>query len=133
MVEQKGKAMIDDQTLRKIFRFAAVCSWITLTVLSLVPGRMRPHTGASGNIEHMMAYILAALVTRIAFRDIQTRWQFAVFSAAAASFEICQIWIPGRSAGVDNWAASTAGVLVGLLVAQAVVHQLPWLRWQGLS
>ena len=112
--------------IRGVFRVAAVCSWATLAVLSLVPGSARPHTGASGNTEHLMAYILAALVTRIAFGHVQTRWQLAGFSAAAAAFEVCQIWIPGRSAGVENWAASTGGALIGLLVARAVAHRLPW-------
>ena len=89
----------------------------------LVPGSDRPHTGASGNVEHVMAYVLAAAVTRLAFPHVQSRWQIIAFSAASAVFEICQIWIPGRSAGIDNWLASSSGAVVGVVLVRAVLHE----------
>ncbi len=109
--------------LKEVLRFAAVSSWTGIAVLSLVPGRDRPHTGASGNVEHVMAYVLAAAVTRLAFPHVQSRWQIIAFSAASAVFEICQIWIPGRSAGIDNWLASSSGAVVGVVLVRAVLHE----------
>ena len=115
---------LGDLFLQRAVRLAAICSWIMLTVLSLLPGSDRPHTGLSGNAEHMMAYLLAALVTRLAFRQAESRWQLIAFSAAAAFFEVCQIWIPGRHAGIDNWAASSAAALIGIVTARIVCHHI---------
>jgi len=103
---------------------AAACSWILLTILSVVPGRHRPHTGASGNIEHIVAYLLAALVTKLAFPRLSGLRQIIAFSSASAFFEFCQIWIQGRSPGLDNWAASTFGAAIGILLAQAFVARV---------
>lgn len=106
-------------------RVLAALSWTTLTVLSLLPGSERPHTGASGNTEHFVAYALAALVTRLAFQNSKSRYQLLAFSLSAAAFEICQIYIPGRSPGIDNWAASTAGALFGVLLGRLLAHRSP--------
>ncbi len=116
------KRLMVDRRVTAVVTVAAVCSWLTLTIISLVPGSERPHTGMSGNAEHMLAYFLASLVTRLAFRHTASRWQLVAFSAASALFEVCQIWIPGRHAGVDNWAASSAGALLGILLARVIAH-----------
>jgi len=102
----------------------ATCSWILLTILSVVPARHRPHTGVSGNIEHIIAYVLAALVTKLAFSRLSSLKQIVAFSSASAFFEFCQIWIPGRSPGIDNWAASTFGAAIGILLAQAFLARV---------
>ncbi|MCW6513030.1 hypothetical protein [Lichenifustis flavocetrariae] len=52
---------------------AAVCSWVILTVLSLVQGHDRPHKGALGNREHAMAYFLSALVTCLGIQHTKSR------------------------------------------------------------
>lgn len=108
-------------------RAAAACTWIVLTVLSLLPGEDRPHTGYSGNVEHVVAYAGAALITRLAFGRLWAGWPLLAFSSAAACFEIAQRSIPGRSPGVDNWAASSAGAVLGLVAARVLVRALG--RW----
>jgi VanZ like family len=107
---------------QEALRIAAGCSWITLAMLSLVPGRDRPHLGISANFEHLLAYALAGFVTRLVLRRTASRWQFLAFSGAAAFFEVCQIWIPGRAAGFDNWAASSVGALIGIVLARRRAH-----------
>ncbi len=104
------------------FRIAAAVACVLLTVLSLLPGSERPHTGASGNVEHVIAYALCGLVTRLGFADRKSRHQLLLFSVAAGFFELCQIWTPGRSAGVDNWLASAAGALLGIGVGRFYCH-----------
>lgn len=118
-----------------VLRLAAVASWIALIALSLLPGGYRPHTGASGNVEHALAYGLSAFVTRMAYRRTPSRFQLFVFAIASALFEILQIWIPGRTAAVENWAASAVGALAGLVAARTLAHRLrgdrsqfAWLR-----
>ncbi len=103
---------------------ASIAAWPTIAVLSLVPGEDRPNTGMPGRIEHALAYAIAAFVTRLAFRRIASRWQALAFSVAAGLFEIGQIWVPGRNATVGDWAASTAGAVVGVIVARAIAHLL---------
>ena len=70
--------LLSNSRVQTLCRIAAACSWLTLAVLSLVSGSERPHTGMSGNIEHMMAYFLAFLVTRLAWRRTASRWQLDV-------------------------------------------------------
>lgn len=102
---------------------AAAVSWVVLTVLSLLPGSSRPHTGYSGNLEHLVAYALSAGATRLCPFGVPSRMQLLGYSLASALFEVAQIWIPGRLAGVDNWIASTAGALAGILAARLYAHR----------
>lgn len=101
---------------------ASMAGWLGITVLSLLPGRDRPHTGFPGDSEHALAYAIVAALTRLCLFGLPTRTQLAGFSGAAALFEIAQIWIPGRTAGVDNWLASTLGAAAGLLLARTLAH-----------
>jgi hypothetical protein len=101
-------------------RPAAFLAVGVILVLSLVPGGMRPHTGATGNLEHAVAYALTALVAGIAWRGV-LGWRGPVaFTILAGLLEVAQIFVPGRSAGVDNWAASTCGAVIGIAVASAL-------------
>lgn len=115
--------------LDALLRAGAVCTWLTLAVLSLVPGQDRPHTGLSGDVEHAAAYFGAALITRLALGGVRSRWQVLAFSGASAAFELAQAFIPGRYAGIDNWAASSAGAVAGILVGRSFDH---WLATRGL-
>ncbi|MFG1343314.1 VanZ family protein [Xanthobacter autotrophicus DSM 431] len=103
---------------QQIWTTLAVMLWLVITVLSLLPGNERPHTGYSGNAEHFAAYAGAASVTALAFRSWAPVWLVLPFSLASALFEVAQLFIPGRSSGVDNWFFSTFGALVGVLLAR---------------
>jgi VanZ family protein len=105
-----------------IVRSAAVCAWIALAVLSLVPGAERPHTGAPGNVEHAVAYALTGWVTAVALWRAHRGYIAAALILAAAAFEVCQIWIPGRGAAVDNWLASSFGAVIGVVAACALTR-----------
>ena len=101
---------------------AAVCSWVVLTVLSLLPGSFRPSTGLPRHVEQAAAFFVVALVTRFAIRHERSRWQILAFVLVAAVFQVCQHWIPGRSGKVSSWAASSTGAFLGVLVAKAVLE-----------
>lgn len=109
----------------RIWTILAVATWLVITVLSLLPGNERPHTGYGGNIEHMVAYVGSAGLTALAFRRAPLIWMVLPFSMASVVFEIAQLYIPGRSSGFDNWFASTLGALVGALLARWLVR--PWI------
>ena len=121
----KHRAEGQGQWMPRLFsvaRSAAVCCWFLLTVLSLLPGPLRPHALSSGNLEHLSAYGVAAFLTQVGFVRLDSRWQVAGFSAMAAAFELGQLWIPGRHFGVDNWAASTLGAVAGTILARMVLR-----------
>ncbi len=99
---------------------AATCC-LVIIVLSLLPGNERPHTGFSGNIEHVVAYAGTAGFAALALVRRPVVGLVIAFSAASALFEICQIWIPGRSAGFDNWFASSLGALIGVCAARYIL------------
>ena len=113
-------------------RIAAVSAWLLLAI-PLVPGSDRPHTGMPGNAEHFIAYALSGLACRLTFISWRSRYQLFAFSLAAGTFEICQIWIVGRSPGVDNWVASTAGALLGICIGRLHDHWPPSRRGRKAS
>lgn len=102
----------------------AILFCLVIAVLSLLPGEERPHTGFSGNIEHVMAYAGTVGVTAYAFLTPGIAVLTLGFSAASAVFEICQMFIPGRTSGLDNWFASTLGALVGATAARHLLRPL---------
>jgi hypothetical protein len=101
-------------------RVVAGASWLALAALSLqgVLGQPQIRSG--------MAYGLAALVTRLAFRHTRSRWQLSAFSLAAALLQVGQAQMSGMPEGLGGWVAGTAGALTGIALARAVDH----LSWQ---
>ena len=105
-----------------ISRWLALGSMLVITILSTLPGDLRPHTGQSGNIEHFIAYFGAAGLIQLGLPRLRRWREVVLLSLAAAVFEILQNWIPGRSPGVDNWAASTGGAIAGMVIGLVVLR-----------
>ena len=99
-------------------RWAALTCIGLIIVLSTVSGNLRPHTGAPGNFEHAIAYAATGAVVAFGFSSRPLTLVAAFFAILSGSLEIAQIWIPGRSAGWDNFVASTAGALAGGVVVR---------------
>lgn len=103
----------------RLLHFASVtASWMAillLTILSLISGDLRPHTGFSGHAEHFVAYFLTALPIGLAWTAGRTR-AFATLglSLAAGAFELLQNLSPGRGPAVSDWLASSSGAVVGM-------------------
>ncbi len=90
----------------------------TIAILSLVPGQARPHTGLPGQAEHFLAYLMTALVLGCQARNLTSRITLAIaLCAYGGMLEVLQIWIPGRSAQVIDFAASSFGALTGVLLS----------------
>jgi VanZ family protein len=102
------------RTPLKIVKIASGLAVIALAVLSLVPRELRPHTGFAGPLEHVVAYaITGALLT---FGHVKRSQPFIIVMSLtlyAAILEIAQIWVPGRNPTVIDFAASSAGALIG--------------------
>ena len=108
----------------RILKGIAAMLWLVIVILSLLPGSERPHTGYSGNIEHFVAYLGTGMVTAFAFPAASLLHLALPFCLASGLFEIAQIFIPGRSAGVDNWMASSLGALIGIVAVRTVARPL---------
>jgi len=103
-----------------VLRFGACAALVGVAVLSLVPGEMRPHTPASGNMDHLAAYFFCGALVGLGIRRLNG-WRMPLFlSGLAACFEMAQLLIPGRNPGLDNWAASTAGAALAALALAAL-------------
>lgn len=115
--------------IRWALRPSAILALLIIVVLSVVPGDLRPSTGASGNFEHFIAYAGTAGLLALS-RTLGPPWSIGVLMIVlAGSLEMAQLWIPGRSAGWDNFLASTAGGLAGVIVGRFVGRNLGIWTW----
>lgn len=102
---------------------AAVSGWAgfgAILVLSLVPGSLRPPNvfGLPGQYEHLLAYTLTAGALSLASSKARLRvGSLILLVLTAALLETAQISIPGRTARVLDFAASSSGAGLGLLAA----------------
>jgi VanZ family protein len=101
--------------LLTISRIIAWTCAVAITVLSLVPGTLRPHTFLPGRAEHFMAYAGTGFFFVLGYLDIRQRILVWIGLAIASGvFEILQAFIPGRSASPLDALASTGGLTFGL-------------------
>ena len=106
---------------RRFFQVVGVICLTTIVVLSVLPGADRPHVFASGNVEHLIAYAGAAFFAS-SLPGLRGWRIVLLLSAASLAFEGLQVFIPGRSPGLDNWLASTIGAVIGLVLARAFAN-----------
>lgn len=92
--------------------------WLCLTiitVLSLVPGELRPHTGMHGRMDHAIAYAGTGIFMAIGYVSMRQRLA-GIIGVAALSvlFEFLQLYVPGRSSNILDALASSAGLTAGV-------------------
>ena len=107
------------QAVKYGLRFGPRICLACIALLSLVPGPLRPHTGLPGQKEHFLAYFLTALVLGSKPRE-QLSYRASVAAALCAYagvLETLQIWVPGRSAQLIDFAASSGGAIGGVVVS----------------
>ncbi|WP_298964702.1 VanZ family protein [uncultured Methylobacterium sp.] len=105
---------------------ASMAAVAVICVLSLVPGNERPHTGAPGQVEHFIAYCLTGAVLALRLRSRRTGIILGLVVLAGV-LETGQIWVPGRTAQVVDFLASSAGAVTGTLLAGAALVRWPTL------
>jgi hypothetical protein len=104
-------------------RLAAWVAVVMLGVLSIVPGEWRPHTVMPGRMEHFAAYGLTGVAIAVGYAraSIRIYWWFAL-TAAAATFEVVQAFVPQRSPSPYDALASSVGLATGLVLAGALMR-----------
>ena len=95
------------------FRAAGYAAILLIGVLSLVPGTLRPETGAPGQYEHLAAYLGAAALLALGSGTATRRWQALWLVPYAAALEIAQHFVPGRHSRFSDFAVSSAGAVLG--------------------
>ena len=104
-----------------VMRWLRALAWLcvlTITILSLLPGEERPHTGLSGRLEHAMAYAGTGFFIWFGYHHPRHRALFwCGLAIASCVFEVLQNFIPGRSPSVFDALASTLGLTFGYSVS----------------
>jgi VanZ family protein len=107
-------------------RTGAGLAALTIIVLSVVPGNLRPHVLGNDYGEHFVAYLITGGLLAIGYlRPMQLLSRGVLLTICAGSLEFVQLWIPGRTASAGGFVTSTIGVWIGLLVVVVVsrVHK----------
>jgi VanZ family protein len=99
---------------------------VIIIVLSVLPGSLRPHTMASGHVEHFIAYAGTGFLFAPSSGP-RARIAAAIgLAALSGALELVQLKIPGRTAEFSGFFASSIGAWLGLL-AGAVA----WSYWMN--
>src|SRR5258705_12867342 len=78
---------------------------LTIVVLSMVPGDLRPHVMGNSYYEHVTAYFIAASLLTVGYsRPKQLLANWAMLTVCAGVLEVIQFSIPGRTASIGAFA-----------------------------
>jgi len=111
--------------VRRGLALAACTCIVVIVVLSWSPRGSIARTGAPGPLEHVLAYLGAGFVTALATSRRHHRWVAVGLVALAGVLEIGQIWVPGRTSQLIDFAASSVGAVSGIaLAAMEAVYQV---------
>ncbi|WP_428673805.1 hypothetical protein [Reyranella sp.] len=114
------------------FRPAFFACVALLVLLSWLPGDEMVRTGASGRLEHVVAYFGTAIVMALAYRERpRLLVQTLLLIALAGILESGQLYMPGRTAALFEFASSSAGAGLGGLLMRALRPRL--LGFAGLD
>jgi VanZ family protein len=101
--------------LDRLVQLVSYLAVAVIIVLSLLPGSSRPHTGAPGQGEHVVAYFLTAFLFGLRSQSLSQITRIAIIAiAGAAALEAAQLLVPARNAQVMDFVASSVGILAGL-------------------
>jgi len=101
--------------LRNVFRVVGWLAVLAIVVLSAVPGPLRPDVLGEKHIEHLAAYLGAALFLAAGYpRRFQLLLIGVLLSVCSGVLEIVQLWIHGRSSSAADFAASSLGAWIGV-------------------
>jgi VanZ family protein len=103
--------------LVRLARMGAGLTALTIVVLSVVPGTMRPHLLGNDYFEHFIAYFVTGSLFAIGYpRPIQWLSSGVLLAICAGLLEFVQLWIPGRTASVGGFVTAAVGAWVALVI-----------------
>jgi VanZ family protein len=114
--------MIPSSKAGRLARIAALTCIMAIVVLSWLPKDMEHRTGLPGQVEHVAAYAGAGLFSAFGFSRPSRALITLVLLAAV--LEIGQIWIPGRTSQLVDFAASSGGAALGIGIGIGLLWNL---------
>jgi VanZ family protein len=97
-----------------------ITGWLAVllvVIMSLVPGKLRPHVLSNNYEEHCLAYMVVGYLLAMGCPTIGRRVAVGVMLAIGAGWlEIAQLFIAGRTASVADFAASVLGACIGIML-----------------
>ena len=110
--------MIKIQTRSPAWIAIGYLGMAVIVTLSLVPAALRPHTGAGGGYEHGLAYALVGFAFGLGYARPRDRLISGLaLMATAATLELLQNVVPGRTPEVTGFLTSSFGAWLGLFAA----------------
>lgn len=101
---------------------AGIVAWTGIAVVawqSLAPKGQAINIGLPGVVQHFLAYLVLGTILTFAFRPARRLRLAALLFALAGGIELLQYFSPGREPSWLDAASSTAGGVIGVLVAAA--------------
>jgi VanZ family protein len=119
--------MMQRSTFLLSVRIAAWASILAIALLSLLPTEAIVRTSLGGKVEHVVAYLAAALLTAVGYG---TGASVALgLLAYAGALELLQAFSPGRTSSFVDYLFSAGGVGLGISLAAGFKKVTdPWLR-----
>jgi VanZ family protein len=107
---------------RRILFFGAWFCVIFLAFLSLIPSSLEVRTGVPDELEHLIAYFVAAVLFGLSY----PRKYLFVASALviiAGVLEALQVLVPGRSAHLLDFWSGGAGAILGVMTVSLIIRR----------
>jgi VanZ family protein len=99
----------------KMIRLAGLLAIVSIGFLSVVPGEVRPHVLASGQLEHFGAYGVAGFILGFGYFGRLPLLRLGVgLTIYSGALEVAQLFIPGRSSRLIDFYASSLGAWSGI-------------------
>jgi hypothetical protein len=99
-----------------LIRAGAWLAVLTIIVLSVVPGNLRPHVLGNDYFEHLAAYVIASSLLALGFpRPMQQLASWTLLATCAGVLELAQRSIPGRTASIGEFATGVFGAGLGIV------------------
>jgi hypothetical protein len=107
--------MLNTARVKQGLAACGYAGFAVIIVLSLVPGTLRPHTGAGGGYEHWLAYMADGLAFGLGYARLRPVLLCGTGLALGAGLlELAQLLVPGRNSEIAGFLASTSGAWAGL-------------------
>ena len=99
-----------------LIRVGAWLAVLTIVVLSVVPGNLRPHVFGNDYFEHLAAYFITGSLLAIGFpRPMQHLVSWTLLATCAGVLEFIQRSIPDRTASIGEFATGVFGAGLGIM------------------
>jgi VanZ family protein len=107
------------RVLRRLCRIGFAISIVVIIVLSLLPGDDMPDTGIPDKVAHFIAYAEIVLLGILGHpARLAAICVLAGVAALGGALEIGQMYVPGRSADIADFAVNCLGMLTGYAAAR---------------